>query len=161
MKHQPLTGTHLLIEEFAGLLLYRVDELHLARWEAHEQGDALCCSCEGVEVMTRGLRSFVYPLVYGLTKISSLEKWETHKYLFIKRFLLPGILTMLRRKQKSSGCDRHCLKTLSLLQGDLRHLTLQLGNYVYLKAFLQRLTEHEDLHIIHLYLSLGKEHQAY
>lgn len=68
---------------------------------------------------------------------------------------------MLRREKKNTDCDRHCLKTLSLLQGDLWYLTLQLSTYVYLKAFLQRLTEWEDWHIIHLYLSLGKEHQAY
>lgn len=65
--------THLLVEQFARLLLYRVDELHLAGGEAHQQGDALRRSRDGVEVMARGLRSFVYPLVYWLTEISSLE----------------------------------------------------------------------------------------
>lgn len=81
-EHQICAETHLFIEEFAGLLLYRVNELHLASWEAHQQRDTLCCRCEGVEIMTRGLRSFVYPLIYRLTKISSLDnekKIESYK----------------------------------------------------------------------------------
>lgn len=73
-----LNWTHLFVKQFAGLLLYWVNKLHLARREAHQQGDALRCRREGVEVMTRRLRSLIYPLVYGFTKICSLrsEKQE-------------------------------------------------------------------------------------
>lgn len=74
-----MNWTHLFVKQFAGLLLYWVDKLHLSRREAHQQGDALRRRREGVEVMTRRLRSLIYPLVYGFTKICSLRSEKSEQ----------------------------------------------------------------------------------
>lgn len=119
--------THLLIEEFAGFLLYGVDELHLAGREAHQQGDALRCGCDGVEVMTCGLRSFVYPLVYGFTKIGSLDK---DKYTQMSM-----ILTLLRKDKQPFCSNSFIFQTLSF---KATSNTSQLGAKVYPRVLLQR-----------------------
>ncbi len=66
--------THFFIEEFAGLLLDGVDELHLSGGEAHQQRHALRRRRQVIEVVARGLRSLVDPLIYRLTQISSLQR---------------------------------------------------------------------------------------
>lgn len=65
--------SYLLVEELARFLLDGVNELYLSCRETHQQGHALRCGREVVEVMTSGLRSLVDTLVYGLAQVSSLK----------------------------------------------------------------------------------------
>jgi len=89
------SGTYLLIEELACLLLDGVNELYLSCWETHQQGHTLCCRCEVVEVMTCGLRSLVNALVYWFAQVSSLEKegkgMETKKIVIRDDFAKLGV----------------------------------------------------------------------
>lgn len=64
---------YLLVKEFTGFLLDGVKILDLPGWETHDESYALCCGRVLVEVMTRGLRPLVDPLVYGLTEVHSLQ----------------------------------------------------------------------------------------
>lgn len=64
---------YLLVKEFTGFLLDGVEILDLPGWETHDESYALCCGRVLVEVVTRGLRPLVDPLVYGLTEVHSLQ----------------------------------------------------------------------------------------
>lgn len=71
---------YLLVKEFTGFLLDGVEILDLPGRETHDESYALCCGRVLVEVVTRGLRPLVDPLVYGLTEVHSLQTTARRKF---------------------------------------------------------------------------------